>query len=194
MSTRSVVRAVCTLTRILSERGEEVSGLSGLTDTAIHEHVEASRADGSVRFDTGARDIVVFLHKAKKHDLIKAAGETPSARLGDVILVVPEPMQSVHEAQVRMSFGPSAERFMLANLAIDIARHRLVPLHELVPREDVPDLKRSLGVASLAQLPMIEASDAMARYIRARPGDVVKITRICPTAGTQIAYRFCVRA
>jgi DNA-directed RNA polymerase subunit H (RpoH/RPB5) len=59
-------------------------------------------------------------------------------------------------------------------------------------RGDVDALLKGLMVKSKAQLPSILESDAMARYIGARPGDVVRIERKSPTAGETVFYRHCI--
>lgn len=191
MTAERVCRAITTLHQMLSDRGEPIHGLEDMSDKDIEAVVTESDASGIVRFDTGARDIIFFTSKVKTADIAKAASETGDLRKVDAILVTMDPIMTVHMRSVSNNFGPLVETFTLSALSINISRHTLVPKHELVDRDTFPDLKRDLGVAALAQLPLIESSDPMARYVRARPGDVVKITRLHPAGGTQFSYRFC---
>lgn len=46
--------------------------------------------------------------------------------------------------------------------------------------------------SSPSQFPYIQATDAIAKEIGAKPGDFVRITRRSETAGTSIYYRYVV--
>lgn len=78
-------------------------------------------------------------------------------------------------------------------MAIDIEKHELVPEHELLDEDEVEQLLEDYEV-SKQQLPKIERNDAMAKRLNAEVGDVVKITRDSPTAGTTTYYRLVVEA
>lgn len=70
----------------------------------------------------------------------------------------------------------------------DITRHTLVPKHELLSEKEKEELLKKYGV-TLKQLPRILLSDPAIRHLNAKVGDVIKITRKSPTAGTSIYYR-----
>lgn len=185
-----ITRAITTLSQMLGDRGEAAPKLAALSEADVDDLAQSS-THGLVRVDTGARDVIFFSHKTKSSDLVKAASDTPEQRLARVILVTLEPFKKTQKAAATSAFGPGHEAFTLADLSLNISRHTLVPKHEIVPADRVPALKEASMVSTLSQLPLIKKSDAMAKYIGARPGDVVKVTRMCPTAGTQIAYRLC---
>lgn len=71
----------------------------------------------------------------------------------------------------------------------DVMKHDLVPRHEVLPDNEAQALLDKYGVTP-DQLPRIPASDPVARAIRARPGQIVRIRRKSPTAGEAIAYRY----
>ena len=75
--------------------------------------------------------------------------------------------------------------------SFNILEHELVPKHEVLPPEEALAVLRDLGVKP-EQLPWIRASDPVARAIGARPGDIIRIYRKSPTAGTVIVYRYVV--
>lgn len=185
-----IARAITTVSQMLADRGEPAPKLMSLSQADIDESIR-SAVHGIVRIDTGSRDILIFTNKAKSGDLAKAASETSEQRLDNVMLITPEAFKKTQQGAAVSLFGPRHEAFTLSELSLNISRHILVPKHEIVPGDEVPDLKEMFMVSSLKQLPIIKSYDAMAKYIRARPGDLVKVTRMCPTAGTQIAYRFC---
>ena len=185
-----IVRALTTIEQMLRNRGENVSGIVRLSDDDAKTVI--SESDHSyVKFDTGSRDIVFFTKKLKTADISKVAASIPDERKAEVILVTLDPLMTVHARSISVHFGPACELFSLPSLGINIAHSNLVPKHHLVSRAQHASLKEKLGVATLSQLPLIESSDPMAKYVRARPGDVVKIIRLHPSAGAQVAYRFC---
>jgi DNA-directed RNA polymerase subunit H len=75
--------------------------------------------------------------------------------------------------------------------AFDVMKHELVPRHEVLSEADAKTVMERYSVTP-DQLPKIYASDPVARAIRARPGQIVKIKRKSPTAGEAIAYRYVV--
>jgi DNA-directed RNA polymerase subunit H len=74
---------------------------------------------------------------------------------------------------------------------IDISKHELVPKHEVLSEEEVEEVLKRFNITK-GQMPKILASDPMVKKIKAKPGDVIKITRKSKTAGTSIYYRVVV--
>lgn len=79
------------------------------------------------------------------------------------------------------------------DLRFNVLNHVNVPLHEVVPEDDVPALLKQYNI-KLDQLPKIRSNDPGAQVVKAEPGQVVKVTRDSPTAGTHVAYRLVVQA
>ena len=75
--------------------------------------------------------------------------------------------------------------------AFDVMKHELVPRHELLSDEEARGILERYGVTP-DQLPKILASDAVARAVRAKPGQIIQIKRKSPTAGEHVAYRYVV--
>jgi len=76
-------------------------------------------------------------------------------------------------------------------LPFDIFEHELVPKHELLEPEEKEKVLAESRMQPY-QLPRIRASDPAAKAIGARPGDIVRIIRKSPTAGSYISYRYVV--
>jgi DNA-directed RNA polymerase subunit H (RpoH/RPB5) len=113
--------------------------------------------------------------------LLAGAGES------HVIFVVPE--KGVIPAEVP-NVG-SFEVFEARELVFNVTHHHLVPKHEVLGSDEEADLLKRMSLKSKAQLPHIVRGDAVARYLGVKPGQVCKITRPSPTAGTYIMYRVC---
>ncbi|MEM5814313.1 MAG: DNA-directed RNA polymerase subunit H [Candidatus Aenigmatarchaeota archaeon] len=72
--------------------------------------------------------------------------------------------------------------------AYDILKHSLVPRHEVMTADEVKELLIKHNITT-AQLPRILITDAAVKAIGAKEGDVLRITRSSPTAGTTTYYR-----
>lgn len=70
----------------------------------------------------------------------------------------------------------------------DTIQHELVPKHEILSPAEKKELLEKLGATEL-QLPRIFDSDAVAKAMKAKPGDVLRIIRKSETAGQAIYYR-----
>src|ERR1051326_4645019 len=75
--------------------------------------------------------------------------------------------------------------------AFDVMKHDLVPRHEVLSDAEARDILDRYGVTP-DQLPKIFANDAVARAVRAKPGNIIRIRRKSPTAGEAVAYRYVV--
>ncbi len=74
---------------------------------------------------------------------------------------------------------------------MDILQHVLVPKHEVVSEKEKKDILKKFNVKE-EQLPKILLDDPVVKKIKAKPGDVIKITRESPTAGKTFYYRIVV--
>jgi len=71
---------------------------------------------------------------------------------------------------------------------VSILEHELVPKHEIIEEEEVKELLDRYKIKK-EQLPKIKLSDPVIKEIKARVGDVVKITRQSRTARKTFFYR-----
>jgi DNA-directed RNA polymerase subunit H len=116
----------------------------------------------------------------------------------EVYVIVLEPVNNVevfhaaalnilNQNKLRVSF------FQAHSLVNNPQEHILVPKHELISKEEIPDLKKNLNIQNISNLPFIRFhQDIQTRLLGAIPGDVIKITRPSPSTGEEIIYRVCV--
>lgn len=79
-------------------------------------------------------------------------------------------------------------------MALDLKKileHEMVPKHEILSKKDSEELLKKYGITS-DKLPKILENDPVVQVIKAKKGDIVKITRRSPTAGEAIYYRLVV--
>lgn len=77
-------------------------------------------------------------------------------------------------------------------LQFNVLQHSLVPYVEILPTEQVSELKKRINIKDLKQLPEISRFDPVALAILLRPGQVVKFVRSSITALKADYYRVCV--
>ena len=71
--------------------------------------------------------------------------------------------------------------------------HILVPKHEIMNEEEKKEVLTQYN-ATEEQFPFLFSTDPVVREIGAKPGDMVRITRISDTAGETTYFRFVVEA
>jgi DNA-directed RNA polymerase subunit H len=74
-----------------------------------------------------------------------------------------------------------------------VVDHELVPKHEILPEEEKKEILAKYN-ANEEQFPFLFSTDPVVREIGAKPGDMVKITRVSDTAGESFYYRYVVEA
>ena len=86
--------------------------------------------------------------------------------------------------------------FELRHLGFDISKHRQVPKHKIIQKQELDEFLKEYGLTSQTThlLPKIDCQDPMAKRIRARPGDVVEIMGLSMTSGEYRRARLCVES
>lgn len=107
------------------------------------------------------------------------------------ILVTQQAVTSAAMKIVPVVLPSVIETFQEQDLLVNITHHELVPKHVLLsPEEKVRLLERYRLKES--QLPRIQTSDPVAKYLGLRRGQVVKIIRKSETAGRYASYRWVI--
>jgi DNA-directed RNA polymerase subunit H len=74
---------------------------------------------------------------------------------------------------------------------VKVTDHVLVPKHEIVSEDEKKQILAKFN-STEDQFPFLFNNDPVAREIGAKPGDMVKISRISDTAGEATYYRYVV--
>ena len=74
-----------------------------------------------------------------------------------------------------------------------VTDHALVPKHEIMSEEDKKLVLTQFN-ATEEQFPFLFSTDPVVREVGAKPGDMIRITRVSDTAGETTYFRFVVEA
>ncbi len=175
---------------MLTDRGMD---LGGLTKDSASELLDSFVSNNKQLFDVTINDVKIIYcltSKAKWSELKKHFEEESQNK--QYIVIVKDKL-SQNNAKMLASLKLNLQLFDIKILQFNISRHELVPKHEVV-RDDavVKDIVAQYSLKSKFQLPIILKTDAMAKYLGLKNGDVIKITRVSPTAGEYVVYRCCV--
>lgn len=114
---------------------------------------------------------------------------------GGMIIVSPtRPSESVLEI-VRQHISNKENQlvqiFYQSHLNFDISKHRKVPKHRILTEAEIQDVMNEYHIVDIKKIPKIDSQDPMAKWIGARPDNVVEITGMCLASGENKRYRYC---
>jgi DNA-directed RNA polymerase subunit H (RpoH/RPB5) len=196
-----------TLLKILAGRGYnttpyekfgpiEISAMVAAGDDALRMDLERP-AEGTTRLTKCTAIYSLARVKTRMNSFIQQAtgeesGFDPTTT--EMIVICLEPIvEAFHTAalsslakKIHLSF------FSAHTLVNNPLEHILVPKHELLPSSEHKTFLAANKIKSKENLPIIRFhEDMIARIMGLVPGDIVKITRPSPSAGTYESYRVC---
>ena len=108
------------------------------------------------------------------------------------IVVVPIPPSANILSALRQR-SDKIQLFHTGQLQFDITTHRKICPHRILNDEEKKAFVEKYHIKDpMTQMPMIDSQDIMARWIGAKPGDIVEIIRKSEAAGATPYYRVCV--
>lgn len=181
-------RAISTLTTMLRARGYKFESPDLL----------GNPLDETKMYNFGGC-LVIFSEKSRisKQELqnyITFSAEN-SYTNGTVIISASLPSDdvlSVVRRYIEDKSNPVLQVFDFRHVQFDITTHRKVPHHRILDDEEKAELEKKYPGDQMKVHPLIDCQDPMAKWIGARPGDILEIIRFSNTAGATPYYRYCV--
>jgi len=142
--------------------------------------------------------LIIFSEKTRLTDtelnnFITFASENNHTN-GTIIVTPTKPSEKVLETvrqHISQPENPLLQVFYLSHLNFEYAWHRKVPKHRLLTEEEKTKLLKDFNMLKLNQLLKIDSQDAMAKWVGARPGDVVEISGLDLASGEGKRWRYC---
>ena len=188
MNKEYVGKSIKTLFEMLEDRKVDLSVIQkdALVEIATANHFKTY-------FDIVIQNIKVMYYMPSKFKWseLKTSFTEQDSVYDYIILVVKEKI-SLNNLKLLYALKLNIQIFDIKELQFNISKHILVPKHEIIKDEKkISDLIQKYCVKNKQQFPHILKSDPMSRYLGLKSGDMVKITRISPTAGEYVMYRCC---
>jgi DNA-directed RNA polymerase subunit H len=183
-------RALETLRVILKNRGIENSSFETVGSPMDETHMFTY---GSV--------LIVFSEKARvterEFNNILEFAERNGHTNGMIIVTdshASESVLAVLREYVANKENPLVQLFELRHLQFDISAHRKVPKHRIITQDELTKVLKEFHADSASLFPPIDCQDPMAKWVGARPGNVLEITGLCESSGENRRYRICVES
>ena len=184
-----------TIKEMLRDRGVDAASLDHVSAEDVIA-LSGSRAVFHLDLTSCAYRVVFDMNpKFKLADVRKLLEDTPFNNA--VFLVVTKDHAGPTHAALKGvdELKKDVQFFDMRELQYNVSHHTLVPRHEPVRDEaEIDEIVKRYRLKTRFQLPLILGTDPMARYLALKPGQVARITRNSPSAGTYVLYRCCMRA
>ena len=180
-------RALSTLREILTARGfkaEKFDSIgSSIDDTKMYTF-GGVLIIFSMKSRVTEKDLMTFVEYSKENN----------HNSGIIVIGLSRPSDTVLGAlrnYISNRDTPLVQLFDIRHLQFDISKHVKVPKHRLVAEQELPDILKACNVEKPSLFRKIDSQDPMAKWIGARPGDVIEVTGMCETSAENKRYLFC---
>jgi DNA-directed RNA polymerase subunit H (RpoH/RPB5) len=191
MNARDLTQSFDVILNMLEARGIDISETRAtFTCNELEKVYLNSPVQSSIDIIGKARLFYMNQAQMRRH-ITKYDFESDKTPLHIIVLVnnfSPPSSKSLYEAYSVNK--RDVEVFKLDEVKIDIAKHMLVPKHELLTKEEEQKVLTTY-MCTRFQLPQILKSDPMARYLGLKHGQMIRIMDRSLTAGEYVHYRTC---
>ena len=178
-------KAIEILKEMLESRGikktEEETIAAALEDTKMYKYAGILIVF-STKTRVGNSELTAFIKFAQENGYN-----------GGIIIVSQTPIsESVQNSLVRHiseKENPLVQIFEIRKLQFNISKHRKVPSHKLLSDSEKAEIVK---LYEPDKMPKILCQDEMAKFIGARPGDIVEVVGMCQTSVENKRWRYCV--
>ena len=144
--------------------------------------------------------LIIFSDKSRINDsnlssYIKFAADNGYTNGTIIVSIVPcsDKITNTVRAYVNMKENPLLQIFDILRLQTDISKHRKFVPHRILNQQESTLLLTKFNIGDpKSKLGWIDSQDAAAKWIGARPGDIVEVIRFSESAGDSRSWRYCV--
>lgn len=141
--------------------------------------------------------LVVFTQRAKllEHELratMKTVGNSEYKGRPLILVALSPPSENVLKL-IKSYAKDGLQFFWIQQLQFDLTQHRMYMPHRIMKDDEKTEMFNQFNVTDAEnQLPWIDSQDPPVKWIGAKPGDVIEVTRHSDAAGPSKYYRYVV--
>jgi DNA-directed RNA polymerase subunit H (RpoH/RPB5) len=180
---------------LYNNRYANISQLESISDQELC--ILASKQTFGIDFDNDIKLIYNLAPKFKSTDMKKFIPDKtlepkePKEKPTIYIVILKEKPNGSNTKGLLQIPG-DVQIFDIKELLFNLTKHSLVPKHViLTDDQEINMILASYHLKSRYQLPLILKSDPVSRYLALKPGHIVRILRVSPSAGEYVMYRCC---
>jgi len=144
--------------------------------------------------------LVIFSDKSRINEAnlssyIKFSTENGYTNGTIVVSVIPssEKITNTVRSYINKKENSLLQLFDILRLQTDISKHRKYVPHRILSNQEIQLLEKKFAITKpREQLAWIDSQDAAAKWIGARPGDIIEVVRFSESAGDSRSWRYCV--
>jgi DNA-directed RNA polymerase subunit H len=181
-------KALETLRIMLGRRG-----LDTKTERVVTEALE------KVNMYTIGKQLIVFSQKDKglvERDVNKILefADGNDFTNGVILVALVKPSENVLKVIKSMTKDRMIQFFYIDQLLIDATKHQIYSMpHRILKDDERTEIMKKYNINEPEnQIPWIDSQDPQVKWIGARPGDIIEVTRHSPVSGSSLYYRYCV--
>lgn len=144
--------------------------------------------------------LVIFSDKSRINEsnltsYIKFASENNYTQGTIIVSLIPcsEKIQNIVRDFINNPENPLLQIFDIKRLQFDITTHRKFVPHRIIGQDELVLLEKKFNIINPKnQLGWIDSQDAAAKWIGARPSNIIEVTRFSESSGDARSWRYCV--
>lgn len=136
--------------------------------------------------------IKIFNYKISSINEKSPIGEFIKKYNNEYKFIVVQDITSKTEENINL-YATQVEIFKFNKLQSDITEHMLVPLHEVLTKEEGENVLESYR-ARKRDMPLIRTNEDVAKYYNMKPGEITRIYRPSPLTCESIGYRLVIKS
>jgi DNA-directed RNA polymerase subunit H (RpoH/RPB5) len=189
-NTEIVERSFQTIIEMLNDRQTDIGNIS---KDAGREIVESFLKSNKVLFEVIINKVKIVYSLSSKSKWVELKKLFEDSEPMDLYILVAKEKLSQNNSKMLTTLKVNLQIFDIKQLQFNISKHVLVPKHDIIRDEkEIKSIIERFSLKSKYQLPIILKTDAMAKYLGLKNGDIVRITRDSPTSGEYVIYRCCI--
>jgi DNA-directed RNA polymerase subunit H (RpoH/RPB5) len=144
--------------------------------------------------------LIIFSEKSRINEsnlnsYIKFAEDNSYTQGTIIISLIPcsEKIQNIVRDFINNPENPLLQIFDIKRLQFDITTHRKYVPHRIIKQDEITLLQTKFNIVNpKEQLGWIDSQDASAKWIGARPGNIIEVIRFSQSSADARSWRYCV--